>query len=115
MLQRMNSASPSFHSPLCRSSVRGVAATVKLATAAPEGVKRSSGSAVRFPTTVIVVSPATGSGLGLDSLGRLAAQDLGAQHRVLERQLAVQLLDGGRLGVHVEQGVDALRLLVDLV
>jgi hypothetical protein len=41
--------------------VRGVDATVKFATAAPDGVKRSSGSAVRFPTTVRMVSPATGS------------------------------------------------------
>jgi hypothetical protein len=39
--------------------MRGVDATVKLATAAPDGVNRSSGSAVRFPTTVMVVSPAT--------------------------------------------------------
>ena len=35
-----------------------VDAIVKLATAAPDGVKRSSGSAVRFPTTVMMVSPA---------------------------------------------------------
>src|SRR6202011_2666846 len=41
--------------------MRGVDATVKFATAAPDGVKRSSGSAVRFPTTVMVVSPATRS------------------------------------------------------
>ena len=41
--------------------MRGVDATVKFATAAPEGVKRNSGSAVRFPTTVMVVSPATSS------------------------------------------------------
>ena len=61
MLHRRNSASPSFHSPLWRSYIRGVDATVKLATAAPDGVNRSSGSAVRFPTTVIVVSPATRS------------------------------------------------------
>ena len=39
--------------------MRGVDATVKFATAAPDGVNRSSGSAVRFPTTVMVVSPAT--------------------------------------------------------
>ena len=37
---------------------RGVDATVKLATAAPLGVKRSSGSAVRFPMMVMMVSPA---------------------------------------------------------
>ncbi len=58
MLQRRNSASPSFHSPVWRSKVRGVDATVKFATAAPEGVNRNSGSAVRLPTTVMMVSPA---------------------------------------------------------
>ena len=31
---------------------------VKFATAAPEGVNRSSGSATRLPITVMVVSPA---------------------------------------------------------
>jgi hypothetical protein len=58
--QRRKSASPSFHSFVFLSKVRGVEATVKFATAAPLGVKRSSGSAVRLPTTVITVSPATG-------------------------------------------------------
>src|SRR6478735_9248906 len=57
MEQRRNSVSPSFHSLLWRSNVRGVDATVKFATAAPEGVKRSSGSPVRFPITVMTVSP----------------------------------------------------------
>ena len=56
--QRMNSVSPSFHSFDWRSNVRGVDATVKFATAAPDGVKRSSGSPVRFPITVMTVSPA---------------------------------------------------------
>ena len=56
----MNSVSPSFQSLVCRSNVRGVDATVKFATAAPEGVNRSSGSAVRLPTMVMVVSPAMG-------------------------------------------------------
>src|SRR5215204_1187068 len=56
--QFRNIASPSRHSLVWRSNVRGVDATVKFATAAPEGVKRSSGSAVRLPTNVIVVSPA---------------------------------------------------------
>ena len=56
--QRMNRVSPSFHSPAWRSKVRGVEATVKEATAAPEGVKRISGSAVRFPMMVMMVSPA---------------------------------------------------------
>ncbi len=52
----MNSVSPSFHSLLLRSNVRGVEATVKFATAAPEGVKRNSGSPVRLPMMVMVVS-----------------------------------------------------------
>src|SRR5829696_1890075 len=56
--QFRNIASPSRHSLVWRSKVRGVDATVKLATAAPEGVKRNSGSAVRLPTKVMVVSPA---------------------------------------------------------
>ena len=56
--QRMNSVSPSLNSFAWRSKVRGVEATVKLATAAPDGVKRSSGSPVRFPITVMTVSPA---------------------------------------------------------
>ena len=55
-VQRRNSASPSRHSPDWRWNVRGVEATVKLATATPFGVKRSSGSAVRFPTMVAIVS-----------------------------------------------------------
>ncbi len=56
----MNNVSPSFHSFDCLSNARGVDATVKLATAAPEGVNRSSGSLVRFPMIVITVSPAMG-------------------------------------------------------
>ncbi|EFE82526.1 conserved hypothetical protein [Streptomyces albidoflavus] len=35
-------------------------ATRNFATAAPDGVKRSSGSSTRLPTTVITVSPAMG-------------------------------------------------------
>ncbi len=56
--QRMKTVSPSFHSLVLRSNVRGVEATVKLATAAPDGVNRSSGSPVRLPTNVSGVSPA---------------------------------------------------------
>src|SRR5918997_4947514 len=41
-LQRRNSASPSFHSPDWRSKGRGGEATVKVATAAPDGGKGSS-------------------------------------------------------------------------
>lgn len=42
----------------------GVDATRNFATAAPEGVKRSSGSSTRLPTTVMTVSPAMGEPLG---------------------------------------------------
>src|SRR5690606_36884476 len=49
---------PSSHSLVSRLNLRGVEATVKFATAAPDGVNRSSGSAVRLPTTVMMVSPA---------------------------------------------------------
>jgi hypothetical protein len=56
--QERNSVSPSFHSLVWRSKVRGVDAIRKLATGAPEGVNRSSGSSTRLPMTVIVVSPA---------------------------------------------------------
>lgn len=42
----------------------GVDATRNFATAAPEGVKRSSGSSTRLPTTVMTVSPAMGVPLG---------------------------------------------------
>jgi len=69
--QGMNRVSPSFHSPAWRSKVRGVEATVKEATAAPEGVKRSSGSAVRFPMIVMMVSPAMMVRAFLDVVGRL--------------------------------------------
>src|SRR3954451_17949261 len=41
-------------------------------------------------------------------------QDLGPQHRLLEPQLAVELLDRIWLGVHIEHGVDALGVLLDL-
>src|SRR5262249_1790095 len=57
-VQAMNNGSPSFHSLVLRSMKRGVDATRNLATAAPDGVKRSSGSSVRLPTIVILVSPA---------------------------------------------------------
>src|SRR5690348_11811702 len=105
--QRRNSASPSFHSLEVRSKVRGVEAMVNEATAAPDGVNRSSGSAVRLPTTVMIVSPA------MSALVR--TQDLGAQHRLVQVQLAVELLDRGRGGLQVEDGVQALGVLLDLV
>src|SRR6185437_14967280 len=126
--------------------MRGVDATVKLATAAPDGVNRSSGSAVRFPTTVMVVSPATvsssfravprrsGSGChervlaeayaGAPRRGSTArprllvlvgAHHLGAQHRLVEAQLAVELGHRRRLGFQVDHNVDAFGVLGDLV
>src|SRR3954452_3732180 len=140
--QDRNSASPSFHSLDCLSKVRGVEAMRKLATAAPEGVKRSSGSSTRLPTTVIWVSPAmSGLLVRFDRLGHrgphrgpIVAGDtdkcqrgstggsvgrgphhLGAQHRLVETELAVELLDGVRVRGQVDDGVDALGVLGDLV
>src|SRR5699024_1675283 len=63
IVERRNSASPSTHSFRCLSKVRGVDAMVKFATATPDWVKRSSGSAVRLPITVMVVSFAMSGGL----------------------------------------------------
>jgi hypothetical protein len=54
----MKSVSPSFHSFDWRSNVRGVDATVKFATAAPDGVNLNSGHPVRLPTMVTTGSPA---------------------------------------------------------
>src|SRR4051794_23920515 len=130
--QRRKSASPSFHSLVFLSKVRGVDATVKFATAAPLGVKRSSGSAVRFPTTVMMVSPAMltpslisaqccvstcGVVGGARELGLalVGAQDLGPQHRLVEVHLTVEFLDGRGLRGQVHDGVDAFGLLLDLV
>ena len=45
---------------------------------------------------------------------RLRAHDLGAQHGLVQVELAVQLLHRGRVAGQVEDGVDALGLLVDL-
>src|SRR5690349_12230615 len=133
MLQRGKSASPSFHSPVCRSNVRGVDATVKFATAAPDGVNRSSGSAVRFPTTVMVVSPATRSSWAVGSLCWARAyashptsaaciglvlvgpHHLGPQHGLVQVELTVQLGHRGGLGLDIDDGIDALGVLGDLV
>src|SRR3954468_7322505 len=81
------------------------------ATAAPLGVNRSSGSSTRLPINVMLVSPAAMVRLLL----RVRSDELGAQHGLVEVELPVELLDGGRLCGHVEQGVDALDLLPDLV
>src|SRR3990170_1002636 len=120
--QDRNSASPSFHSLVCLSKVRGVDAIRKLATAAPEGVKRSSGSSTRLPMTVMTVSPAMGEPLGgvaaagcLAASQGLGAEDLGPEDRLVQVHLAVELLDDRRLGLQVDDRVDALGLLLDLV
>ena len=57
-VQRRNNASQSTHWFDCLSNVRGVDAIVKPATLLPFFVDLNSGSAVRLPTTVMIVSPA---------------------------------------------------------
>src|SRR4029450_5286272 len=113
--QRMNRVSPSFHSLLWRSKARGVDATVKVATAAPDGVNRSSGSPVMLPMMVMTVSPAMVSPPRSVRGSGARAQQLGPQHRLVESELAVELLGRGGLRGHVDDRVDALGLLLDLV
>src|ERR1700734_216454 len=113
--------SPSFHSLVALSRMRGVEAIRKVATGWPDAVNRSSGSATRLPTTVIGVAPAAIVALQVDSRtsgglsGVPGPQNLGPQHALVEVELAVELLDGRRLGVQFDDGVDAFRLLVDRV
>src|SRR5262245_2215518 len=116
-LQVRNKVSPSFHSPLCRSYVRGVEASRKLATAAPDGVKRSSGSSTRLPTSVMTVSPAMNVSLSFWRrwLAGVGADDFSPQHRLVQGELAVELLDDRRLTRQVEDRVDAFGLLFDVV
>src|SRR5215470_6231989 len=123
-LQVRNRLSPSFHSPLALSRNRGVEATRNLATAWPVGVYRSSGSSTRLPARVIWVSPAAIEYswsfrwcFGSRAYGSVAfrAQDLGPQDRLVQAELAVEFPDGVRLGHHVNDGVNALGLLVDVV
>jgi hypothetical protein len=45
----------------------------------------------------------------------LGAEDLGPEDRLVQVHLAVELLDDRRLGLQVDDRVDALRLLLDLV
>src|ERR1035441_1852360 len=56
-LQRRNSVSPSMYLPESLSSLRSVLASVNDATGTPAAVNRNSGSAVRFPMTVMGVCP----------------------------------------------------------
>src|SRR3954447_18518335 len=100
-LQLRKRLSPSFHSLVCLSRNRGVDAMRNFATAAPLGVNLSSGSSTRFPTRVMTVSPAAMPALLL----RVRAQHLGAQHGLVEVELAVELLDRGGLSVDVEYRV----------
>src|SRR4051812_44569592 len=110
-LQLRKRLSPSFHSFVCLSRKRGVDAMRNFATAAPLGVNLSSGSSTRLPTSVMTVSPAA---MAVPLL-RVRSDELGAQHGLVEVELTVQLLDRGGLGRHVEHGVNALDLVVDLV
>src|SRR5580692_5340545 len=118
-LQVRKRLSPSFHSLVCRSMMRGVEAILKVATGWPDAVNRSSGSATRLPTTVIGVSPAAIVALqvGSRTSGGLSAvlgpQDLRPQHALVEVELTVELLDGAGVRGQVDDGVDAFRLLVD--
>jgi hypothetical protein len=56
-LARRNRVSPSTHSLLCRSNVRGVEAMVKLATGRAGRGETQPGPLVRLPITVMPVSP----------------------------------------------------------
>src|SRR3954467_8057931 len=109
----MKSVSPSFHSFVWRSNERGVDAMVKFATAAPDGVNRSSGSPVRLPTTVMMVSPAMGFswGFGPDASASVRSKDLSTKDRLVQGELTVELLHGGRLGLERDDGVDAFGVL----
>src|SRR5699024_1089687 len=96
IVERRNSASPSTHSLRCLSKVRGVDAMVKFATATPDWVHLSSGSATRFPTMVITVSLATDVlPLGLDGSADMGPTDPADDHRdrpVCEAELLGQVL-----------------------
>ena len=61
---------------------------------------------------LVLLSVASG---GREAQLDLGAEDLGPQHRLVEVQLAVELLDDRGLGLQVDDRVDALGLLVDLV
>src|SRR5690625_145469 len=106
--QRMNRVSPSRNSFACRSNTRGVDAMVKFATAAPDGVNRSSGSPVRLPTTVMIVSPAITASRYLQRyLACVGTNQFGAQHGLVQAQLAIKLLRGCGTCCEIHNGVDA--------
>src|SRR3712207_5058230 len=82
------------------------------ATAAPDGVKRSSGSSTRLPTRVMTVSPAAMGGLPFGvaqdwTSAHVRAHLLRAQDVLVQVELAVQLVDGGWIGRQVDHSVDA--------
>ena len=93
MEQRRNSASPSFHSFDWRSKVRGVDAMVNDATATPDCVKRSSGSAVRLPITVMTVSFAMGAPLLRGFWGSCGDQSGTTDHSASRRMSLVRMTD----------------------
>src|SRR3954452_17360438 len=51
----------------------------------------------------------------MSGLVQFRTEDLGPQHRLVQVELAVQLLDDLRRGLEVDDRVDALGLLVDLI
>src|SRR5262245_6345982 len=102
----------------------------KVATARPALVKRSSGSRVRLPTIVTVLSAissafrrlrrVSGRRAGFDHAapGGFAvgqADQLVANDIVREAQVALELVQRAAIGEHVEEDVVALFLAVDRV
>src|SRR5436305_14030940 len=84
--------SPSFHSLVALSRNRGVDAMRNLATAAPLGVNRSSGSSTRFPTRVIWVSLAIWVNLP-GRLSRVGTDDFCPEDCFVQVELPVEFLD----------------------
>src|SRR4051812_47151600 len=93
----------------------------RVAMACPDWVKRSSGSRVRFPTRVTVLSAMVASCLSASPLDHAAArgfmvgqaEELVADDIVRETQAALQLIEGAGGRNDVEEDVVALFLLVD--
>src|SRR4249919_2110946 len=95
----------------------------RVAMACPAWVKRSSGSRVRFPTRVTVLSAMMVTCLSAGLLDHAAArglvvgqaEELVADHLVREPQAALELVQRAGRRNDVEEDVVALFLLVDLV
>src|SRR5712691_9972747 len=107
---RKNDVSPSFHSFVCGSLMRFDTAMRKFATAAPCAVKRSSGSSVRFPTSVTEFSLITTHLPGKDRRSGLAGtNNLVPYQLVREPQDAVEL--GYRCRFRLEIGHHVVTLV----